>query len=84
MTTESHLWRVVQAWLNELPFPPSQRQLAKALGVSPQTITNWRTGDTRPRPDNVRAIAEMMRLHVGPDAYDKLIYAVNQDQGYYP
>jgi len=32
------------------------------LNVSPQTIYNWETGKTRPKPEQIAVIAAMRRL----------------------
>jgi transcriptional regulator with XRE-family HTH domain len=48
----------------------SQKQLAEALGVSPQSVTNWLKGDDFPRPDKLLRLATKLRLRL-----DQLIEA---------
>ena len=40
----------------------SQPEAGFLLNVSPQTIYNWETGKTRPRPEQIVAIAAMRKL----------------------
>lgn len=40
----------------------SQPEAGFLLNVSPQTIYNWETGKTRPRPDQIAVIAAMRKL----------------------
>lgn len=79
---ETHVWKVIQGWFDKQAFPPSQRRFAIAVGVSPQAISGWRYG-SRPTSENLKALATIMEPTLGPKIYDQLVYAVNQDQGYY-
>jgi len=40
----------------------SQPEAGLLLNVSPQTIYNWETGKTRPKPEQIAVIAAMRRL----------------------
>lgn len=37
------LYALIQAHIDAQPYAVSDRQIAKALGVSPTTLKNWRT-----------------------------------------
>lgn len=79
----THLWGEIQAWLDVLPYAPSQAKLAKRIGLnSRNTISEWKYGDSRPTPENLRALADEMAPVIGPDAYARLLAAVARDQGY--
>lgn len=40
----------------------TQKQLADAVGVSPQSVTNWLKGDDFPRPDKLLRLATTLKL----------------------
>jgi transcriptional regulator with XRE-family HTH domain len=80
----SHLWAVVQEWLELLPYPPNQSKLAQRLGVSRSAVSEWKRGGSSPGATHLRALAKEMQTVFGPDAYPRLLEAVNQDQGYLP
>jgi transcriptional regulator with XRE-family HTH domain len=42
----------------------TQRQLAKKLGVSPQAVSRWVSGDTSPKLDTARRFAAMAGMTV--------------------
>ena len=84
MTETTHLWRVIQQWIDLLPFAPSQSKLAESLGLSRSVISEWKLGKSRPSPDNLKALATQMRFNMGPDIYERLLEAVNRDMGYLP
>lgn len=80
----THLWGVIQAWLDELPYPPRQALLAKRLGVVRQTITDWKYGDAIPTWEHLEVLADEMSPVAGPDIHERLWAAVNRDRGYKP
>lgn len=83
--TTTHLWAVIQEWLDQIPYPPSQARLSKKLGLKSRSgVTDWKFGKTRPTPAHLEALAEEMAPVAGPDIYDRLLEAVNRDQGYRP
>lgn len=84
MAETSHLWAVIQEWLDLLPYPPSQSKLAKRLGLQRNAVSEWKYGTTRPTPDHLRALADEMTPVAGPDVYDRLLVALNRDLGYEP
>jgi len=80
----SHLWTVIQEWLELLPYPPNQSKLAERLGVSRSAVSDWKKGVSSPGAQHLRALATEMQSVAGPDIYARLLEAVNQDQGYLP
>jgi len=80
----SHLWAVVQEWLELLPYPPNQSKIAQRLGVSRSAVSDWKKGVSSPGATHLQALATEMQSAFGPDAYARLLHAVNQDQGYLP
>ena len=80
----SHLWTLVQEWLQLLPYPPNQSKLAQRLGVSRSAVSDWKKGVSSPGARHLRALATEMQSVAGPDVYARLLEAVNQDQGYLP
>ena len=74
----TRLGRLITAWRDSERFPPNDAQIARALGVSRQTIANWSTEVRRlPDPDNLRALAELMGT-----PYADVLDAVLRDAGY--
>lgn len=82
MSEVSHLWRYVQAWLDELTFPPTQSKLGERIGVSRAAVSDWKSGKTRPTPDHLRKLAELMEPQRGPGVYGALLAALTEDMGY--
>lgn len=78
----THLWQVIQDWLDDLPYPPTQNKLARSIGVEGTAVSQWKWGQSRPTPKNLRALANQMEPVAGPDIYDELLAAVNRDNGY--
>lgn len=78
----THLWAVIQEWLDHLPYPPSQNRLAERIGVEGTAVSQWKWGQSRPTPKNLRALADEMQAVAGVDVYDRLLAAVNLDMGY--
>lgn len=42
----------------------SQRELAKLCGVSPEAVSNWLKGESLPRPNKLKALADTLALDV--------------------
>jgi transcriptional regulator with XRE-family HTH domain len=81
----THLWAEIQAWLDVLPYPPSQARLAKKLGLKSRSgVSDWKFGKARPTPEHLRALADEMEPVAGRDIYDRLYEAVMRDIGYEP
>ena len=72
------LGRLIVDWSNRQQFPPNQADLARALGVSKSSVSNWLKGEAgMVKPQNLERIAKVTRLH-----YDVLLEAVLKDAGY--
>lgn len=71
------VWALIQQWMDSIPYPPSQRQLAAKLQVSPTTITDWKYGRGFPSPDNLRRLANEIGV-----PYERVLDAVLLDHGY--
>lgn len=85
MAETTYLWHEIQAWLDVLPYPPTQAKLAKRLGLKSRSgVTDWKFGKTRPTPEHLRALANEMEPVAGRDIYARLLIAVNRDMGYEP
>lgn len=82
--TTTHLWAVIQEWLDQLPYPPSQRRIAARLEVSPNAVSEWKWGQSRPTPENLQRLADEMEAVAGRDVYARLLDALNKDRGYEP
>lgn len=72
------LWEIVQAHIDSSPYPPSYRQVARRLGVTPTTLTNWRDPQDLPRQANLRALATLTGT-----PYDEVLRAALVDTGYF-
>jgi transcriptional regulator with XRE-family HTH domain len=81
-TKTSELWAVVQEWLDAVPFPPSQSKLGEAVGVTRSAVSDWKSGASRPTPENLRKLSEILAPTMGPEIYEVLLAAVVRDMGY--
>ncbi|MCM0619821.1 helix-turn-helix domain-containing protein [Nocardioides bruguierae] len=73
-----HLWAVIQDWLDTFRYrPPSQRDLAKVLGVSSSSLTEYKYARNMPPPIVVVRLAREMRV-----PYELVLNAVLEDHGY--
>ena len=61
------MMRIVDARLTELGM--SQKDLAAQMGIQSSAITAWRKGDSKPRPDKIFKMEEI--LGVNFDDYEK-------------
>ena len=65
MDTQSHktghLWVIIQSHIDAQPYHVSHRQIARAVGVSSSSLSNWKyaTGTGLPSLKNLHAIAEV-------------------------
>ncbi len=75
MTTR--LWLLIEAWLDAQMFRPTQSQLAGKLGVTRSAVSQWKHGQARPTPENLRDLADLTRI-----PYVDLRTAVIEDLGY--
>lgn len=75
--TNSHIWQEIQGWLDAQLIRVNQSQLADALGVQRQTVSQWKSGETRPSPEKLRRLHEVTRI-----PYPVLTDALLRDMGY--
>ena len=71
---------MVEAYRARQPFPPSLRRLAERLNMSPQALTNWRTGLSElPKRRTLLAFADLAGL-----PYERVLDAALRDANYLP
>ena len=75
--TPGHLWTLVEAWLDTLDWPPSQRRIADHMGFSSSALTDWKYGRAVPDPDRLYRLAVLIHT-----PYRYVLDAVLKDQGY--
>lgn len=56
------LWELIENHRNSQPYPPSYRQIAYRLGVSPSTVTNWKNPKVLPDREHLEALAKLVGL----------------------
>lgn len=71
------VWALVQAWMDSIPYPPSQRKLAARIGISPSALSDWKYGRGFPDPSDLRRLAEEIGV-----PYERVLDAVLIDRGY--
>lgn len=73
----TRLWALIQQWLDVQLFHVSQAQLANKLGVQRSAISQWKLGQSTPRPEHLRALAKLTGV-----PFVDLRTAVAEDLGY--
>src|SRR5690606_25544216 len=73
----THLWALIQEWLDAQFFRVTQAQLAEKLGVRRSALSQWKLGQTRPTPEHLRELQRVTRID-----YDRLLDALVRDMGY--
>ena len=53
---DTQLWRVIQSWMDGQIVRVNQAQLAEALGVNRQSLSQWKHGQARPSPDSLSGV----------------------------
>lgn len=71
------LWDIVQAHRDAQKYPPSERQIARALDISPTALSNWREPKALPSAKNLRALAQLAGV-----PYSAVLEAALEDTGY--
>ena len=72
------LYDIIQAHIDaQQPYAPSVRKVAKQLGVSPTTVSNWRSIKELPKAEHLEAIARVTGVPVR-----EVFYAAGVDAGY--
>lgn len=74
---DTYLWRVIQQWMDGQIVRVNQSQLADAVGVNRQSLTQWKQGQARPSPANLRSLRRVTRLD-----WTLLTDALLRDMGY--
>lgn len=72
------LWDLLQRHIDGEKYPPSERQVAARLGVSPTTLGNWRDPKKLPSRENLQAIADLVGVR-----YSVVLEAALWDTGYH-
>ncbi len=72
-----HLYDLIQAHIDAQPYPVPARQVAKALGVTQTTMTNWREPKKLIAREHIAAIAR-----VTGNPYGRVLDALLRDIGY--
>lgn len=73
------LYDIIQRHIDAQPYEVSVRQVARALGVTPTTVANWREPTQLIRKDHLEAIAR-----VTGTPYREVLAALLADIGYDP
>jgi hypothetical protein len=71
------VWRLVQQWMDAIPYPPSQRRLAGRIGVSPSKLSDWKYCTSWPSADDMHRLASEIGV-----PYETVLHAFLVDHGY--
>jgi transcriptional regulator with XRE-family HTH domain len=71
------LYDIIQNYIDHQKYPPSVRQLAVDLGVSPTTVRNWRNPKDLPKAKHLEAVARVTGVPLD-DVFDAAAF----DAGY--
>jgi DNA-binding transcriptional regulator YdaS (Cro superfamily) len=71
------LYDIIQRHIDDQQYPTSQRQVARAIGVSPSTLKNWQEPTKLIAKDHLLAISRV--THV---PYERVRDALLEDIGY--
>lgn len=71
------LFELIQAHIDSQEYPPSERDVARKLGVSPTTLANWRNPKKLIDKEHLVAIA-----NVTGNSYMRVLDALLEDIGY--
>lgn len=72
------LWDLVQRHIDEADYPPSERELAKKLGVTHTALRYWREPKAMPSRQSLEAIARLIGVR-----YSVVLDAALYDTGYH-
>lgn len=73
------LYDLIQAHIDAQRYPPSERQVAKDIGVTQTTLTNWRTPKKLIAKEHLEAISRETGV-----PYIRVLDALLEDIGYVP
>lgn len=71
------LFELIEAHRQAQPYPPSYSRIAEQVGVSRQTLLNWRTPTSWIRRDHLEALADVIGV-----SYVRVLDAMLEDTGY--
>lgn len=72
------LWDILQKHMDTAPYQPSERAVARRLGVAPNTLAHWRDLKRLPTRENLEAIAALAGVR-----YSVVLDAALRDTGYH-
>lgn len=73
----TQVWRIIQEWMDGQLVEVTQSKVAAAIGVQRSALSQWKLGQARPTPANLRRIQEVTRV-----PYRQLLDALLVDMGY--
>ena len=68
---------LIQQHIDAQPYPVTERQVAKRLGVTQTTLSNWRTPKRLVDKEHIIAVAELAGVR-----YERALEALLEDIGY--
>lgn len=77
MPEQTQLWTLVESWRRQQRFNVTQSALAKDIGVARGAISQWKYGESRPTPENMRRLQSATGIR-----YRDLLDAMLTDMGY--
>lgn len=74
-----HLWAIIEEWMDSRGpgVRASQRELARAVGVSHSTITDWKYARSLPKVPDLKQLAAVLQV-----PYERVLNATLIDHGY--
>jgi transcriptional regulator with XRE-family HTH domain len=72
------LWDLLQQHIDNAPYPPSERQIAAKLRISPSGLAKWRNPKQLPSRENLQALADLVGVR-----YSVVLDAALYDTGYH-
>lgn len=79
LPTVGKFYGLIQAHIDEQAYPPSKRELARRLNVSPSTLDNWKAPKDLIEKQHIEAVAELVGI-----TYARALDALLEDIGYGP
>lgn len=58
----TQIWRLIQQYMDGQVVEVKQAAIANAIGVGRSTLSQWKYGQTRPTPANLRKLHEVTRI----------------------
>lgn len=71
------LYDLIQEHIDAQQYPPSERQVARELGVTQTTLSNWRSPKKLIAKEHLLAVARVTR-----NPYARVLEALLEDIGY--